>query len=204
MPNSLQRREVEVYARESCGPMKAKPPTLTLAGREHIALAADSDCRRNALSRSLNRQTMALLDPGIRGMSDKGRNLMAEERDARGGPEGAPEAPPGLPDAGGRAAFDYFMENVNRLLADQHLREVLRELDEGRKETLSLLASDPAAFLRYRGVQIPQDFRVSVKKTSKEEVASNGGGGGRIIICDCVEFCFLGWCSILCYCRIFE
>jgi hypothetical protein len=67
----------------------------------------------------------------------------------------------------GRAPFDYFMENVNRLLADQHFREVLRELDEGKKETLSLLASDPTAFLRYRGVQIPQDFRISVKKPSK-------------------------------------
>ena len=40
----------------------------------------------------------------------------------------------------GRAPFDYFMENVNRLIADQHFREVLRELDEGKKETLSLLA----------------------------------------------------------------
>ena len=65
----------------------------------------------------------------------------------------------------GKSAFDYFWENVNRLQADQHFREVLRELDEGRKETLGLLVSDPVAFLRYRGVQIPQDFRVSVKRT---------------------------------------
>ena len=103
----------------------------------------------------------------------------------------------------GRDTFDYFMENVNHLLADQHFREVLRELDEGRKETLSLLASDPAAFLRYRGVQIPQDFRVSVKKTSKD-AAADGGGEGHIIICDCVEVCFLRYCLILCYCKIFE
>jgi hypothetical protein len=103
----------------------------------------------------------------------------------------------------GRAVFDDFMENVNRLLADQHFREVLRELDEGRKETLSLLASDPAAFLRRRGVQIPQDFRVSVKKTSKDAVAQ-GGGGGPIFICDCVEVCFFRYCMILCYCKIFE
>jgi hypothetical protein len=96
----------------------------------------------------------------------------------------------------GRAAFDYFMENVNRLLADEHFREVLRELDEGRKESLSLLASDPAAFLRYRGVQIPQDFRISVKKTSKD-AATHGGGQGHIIICDCVEVCFLRYCMIL-------
>jgi hypothetical protein len=103
----------------------------------------------------------------------------------------------------GRAAFDYFMENVNRLLADQHFREVLRELDEGRKETLSLLASDPAAFLRYRGVQIPQDFRVSLKRTSND-AATHGGGEGYIIVCDCLEVCFLRYCTILCYCRIFE
>ena len=100
-------------------------------------------------------------------------------------------------------AFDYFMENVNRLLADQHFREVLRELDEGRKETLSLLVSDPGAFLRYRGVQIPQDLRVSVRKTSKD-AATHGGGEGYIIICDCVEVCFLRYCMILCYCTIFE
>ena len=116
----------------------------------------------------------------------------------------------------GTAPFDYFMENVNRLLADQHFREVLRELDEGNKETLSLLASDPTAFLRYRGVQIPQDFRISVKKTFKDaathepvtrakiEEIRGGGGGGHIIICDCIEVCFLRYCSILCYCTIFE
>ena len=105
----------------------------------------------------------------------------------------------------GRAAFDYFWENVSRLQADQHFREVLRELDEGRKETLSLLVSDPAAFLRYRGVQIPQDFRVSVKRTV-EDAATHGGGGGQglIIICDCVEICFLRWCTIFCYCKVFE
>jgi hypothetical protein len=103
----------------------------------------------------------------------------------------------------GRGAFDYFMENISRLLADQHFREVLRELDEGRKETLSLLASDPAAFLRYREVQIPQDFRVSLKRNSND-AATHGGGQGYIIVCDCLEVCFLRYCSIFCYCKIFE
>jgi hypothetical protein len=103
----------------------------------------------------------------------------------------------------GAAPFDYYMESVNRLIADQHFREVLRELDEGRKETLSLLASDPPAFLRYRGVQVPQDFRVSIRRTSKD-AATHGGGEGIILICDCLEVCFLRWCSIFCYCRIFE
>jgi hypothetical protein len=77
----------------------------------------------------------------------------------------------------GRNTFDYFMDNVARLQTDQHFRDVLRELDEGRKETLSLLASDPAAFLRYRGVQIPHDFRVSVTKRPHDAVAKGGGGG---------------------------
>jgi hypothetical protein len=103
----------------------------------------------------------------------------------------------------GRSAFDYYIENVNCLLADQRFREVLRELDEGRKETLSLLASDPAAFLRYRGVQIPQDFRVSLKRNS-HDAAAHGPGQGYIIICDCLEVCFLRYCSIFCYCKIFE
>lgn len=107
---------------------------------------------------------------------------------------------------GGRSPFDYFMDNISRLQADQNFREVLRELDEGRKETLSLLASDPAAFLRYRGVQIPQDFRVSVKRRPHDDAAvkGGGGGGGPIIICDCVEVCFLRYCVIFCYCKIFE
>jgi len=100
-------------------------------------------------------------------------------------------------------AFDYFLENVSRLLADKNFREVLKELDENRKETKSLLASDPAGFLRYRGVKIPADFRVSTKKTSRE-AATHGGGDGYIIVCDCIEVCFLRYCSILCYCTIFE
>ena len=104
-----------------------------------------------------------------------------------------------------RAAFDYFWENVSRLQADENFREVLRELGEGRKETLSLLASDPAAFLRHRGVQLPEDFRVSVKRT-REDAATHGnvGSQGYIIICDCIEVCFLRYCTIFCYCDIFE
>jgi hypothetical protein len=103
----------------------------------------------------------------------------------------------------GKSAFDYFWENVKRLQADQHFREVLRELDERRKETLSLLVSDPAAFLRYRGVEIPQDFRVSVKRTV-EDAATHGSGAGQglEIICDCIVICFLRYCAIYCDCVI--
>jgi hypothetical protein len=102
----------------------------------------------------------------------------------------------------GKSAFDYFMDNITRIQANQEFREVLRELDEGRNETLSLFASDPAAFLRYRGVEIPSDFRVSAKKRPHDAAAQ--GGGGHIIICDCVELCFLRYCVIYCYCKIFE
>lgn len=106
----------------------------------------------------------------------------------------------------GDTAFDYFWEHVARLQASRHFRDVLKELDEGRKETLSLLVSDPATYLRYRGVDVPQDFRVSVKRTFQDAAThgTGGGGQGHIIICDCVEVCFLRYCTIYCYCRIFE
>jgi hypothetical protein len=73
-----------------------------------------------------------------------------------------------------------------------------------------------SAFIRYLGVQIPQDFRVSIKKTFKDaathepvtraeiEEIPGGGGGGPIIICDCVVFCFLRYGVIFCYCTIIE
>lgn len=101
-----------------------------------------------------------------------------------------------------RSAFDYFWDNANRLQADQNFREVLKELDEGRQETLSLLVSDPAGFLRFRGIQIPQDFRVSMKKTVEPAVAPGGGGAGYEITCDCIVICFLRYCGIICTCRI--
>jgi hypothetical protein len=105
----------------------------------------------------------------------------------------------------GRDALDYFLDNMTRLQSDQRFRQVLRELDEGKKETLNLLGSDPGAFLRYRGIEIPQDFRVSVKTRPHDDVAKAGGGGqGPIIICDCIEVCFLRYCQIFCYCKIFE
>jgi hypothetical protein len=105
----------------------------------------------------------------------------------------------------GKDPFDYFLDTMIGLESDPRFRQVLREIDEGKKETLNLLASDPGAFLRYRGVEVPQDFRVSVKKRPHDDVAKGGGGGqGPIIICDCIEVCFLRYCRILCYCKIFE
>ena len=103
---------------------------------------------------------------------------------------------------GERSAFDYFWDNTHRLQADQNFREVMRELDEGRKETLSLLVSDPAGFLRFRGIQIPQDFRVSVKRTVEQVAPGGGGGSGHEIVCDCIVICFLRYCGIICTCRV--
>lgn len=58
----------------------------------------------------------------------------------------------------GKATFDYFMDQVDNLHSDQHFRAILRELDEGRKDTLSLLVSDPAAYLRHRGLRSRRTF----------------------------------------------
>jgi hypothetical protein len=97
-----------------------------------------------------------------------------------------------------KAAFDHFMENVNRLLSDPNFREVLTELDEEGEEAVSILAPDPAAFLRHRGVQIPEDFRLSVHETSEKAAT---GGGGRTI-CYCLRICWWRWCITICICRI--
>lgn len=94
-----------------------------------------------------------------------------------------------------RPAFDKFMENVNRLLADKNLREVLMELDTEEGEAVSLLAPDPAAFLRHRGVKIPEDFRLSV--TEQVEAAPRGQ-----TVCYCLRICWWRWCITICICKI--
>jgi hypothetical protein len=56
--------------RESCVLMKAKPPTLTLAGREHIASAADNvRLPTKRVAKEPQQADHALLDSEIRGMS---------------------------------------------------------------------------------------------------------------------------------------
>jgi len=97
-------------------------------------------------------------------------------------------------------AFEKFIEGVNRLLADQKFREVLMEIDKEEEEAISLLAPDPAAFLRYRGVQIPQDFRLSVEEHS--EAATTGTGTGKRTVCYCLEICWWRWCIRICICKI--
>jgi hypothetical protein len=99
-----------------------------------------------------------------------------------------------------RPAFEKFMENVNGLLADRNFREVLMELD-AEEESVSLLAPDPAAFLRYRGVKIPEDFILSVESHT-EAPAKSGGGGGGGTICYCLRICWWRWCITICICRI--
>jgi hypothetical protein len=98
-----------------------------------------------------------------------------------------------------KPAFEKFMEGVNGLLADRHFREVLMELDAAQGEdALSLLGPDPAAFLRYRGVQLPQDFRFSVE--SHGEAATTGVG--IHITCYCLRICWWRWCISICICRV--
>jgi hypothetical protein len=91
--------------------------------------------------------------------------------------------------------FQKFTEGVTALLGDENFREVLVELDAEGEEAASLLAPDPAAFLRQRGVEIPQDFRLSVEKSSQ------GGAGGRTV-CYCLRICWWRWCISICICRI--
>jgi hypothetical protein len=91
-------------------------------------------------------------------------------------------------------AFEKFMGGVSGLLADRNFREVLLELDREGEEAASLLAPDPAAFLRQRGVEIPQDFRLSVEKAIEGEV--------RQTVCFCLRICWWRWCVTICICRI--
>lgn len=103
-------------------------------------------------------------------------------------------------------AFEKFMEGVNGLLGDRSFREVLLELDREGEEAASLLAPDPAAFLKQRGVQIPEDFRFSVERRIDEERVGAGEGIGtgtrRRVVCYCLRVCWWRWCVEICICRI--
>ena len=95
-----------------------------------------------------------------------------------------------------RAGFEKFMEGVNRLLADDNFREVLLELEAEGEEALGLLEPDPAAFLRHRGVPIPEDFRFSVEERSQARQK-----GQRTTVCYCLRICWWRWCIEICVCR---
>jgi hypothetical protein len=89
-------------------------------------------------------------------------------------------------------AFDKFMEETNKLFADPKLREVLHELDAEGEEAFDLLAPDPAAFLRYRGVKIPPDYRITVEQ---QEVERQKGGSTTAY---CLRICWWRWCITIC------
>jgi hypothetical protein len=95
-----------------------------------------------------------------------------------------------------RPAFEKFLKGVSALLADGKFREVLLEIDAEDTEAVNLLATDPAAFLRYRGVRIPEDFRLSIEETSGESAR------GRRIVCYCLKICWWRWCIEICFCKI--
>jgi hypothetical protein len=90
------------------------------------------------------------------------------------------------------AAFEKFMGDVNKLLADERLREVLQELDKEGEEAFDLLAPDPAAFLRYRGVEIPADYRITVEQRTEEAAR------GTTTTAYCLRICWWRWCITIC------
>jgi hypothetical protein len=100
-----------------------------------------------------------------------------------------------------RSGFERFMEGVNGLLADENLREVLLELDAEGEEAVALLAPDPAAFLKHRGVRIPEDFRLSIEERSEEAAARAGGSRPPRTVCYCLRICWWRWCIEICVCR---
>jgi hypothetical protein len=89
-------------------------------------------------------------------------------------------------------ALEKFLGNVNELLGDATLREVLQELDKEGEEAFELLAPDPAAYLRYRGVKIPEDYRVTVEQHA--EAAAKGTTATAY----CLRICWWRWCITIC------
>lgn len=94
-------------------------------------------------------------------------------------------------------AFNSFLDNVNRLLADEKLREVLHELDTEGEEAFDLLETDPAAFLRFQGVAIPEDYRVSVTRQPQPE-SKAATKGGTTTTSYCLRICWWRWCITIC------
>jgi hypothetical protein len=100
-----------------------------------------------------------------------------------------------LTDHDAQKSFQNFMDGFNRLMADAKFREVLLELDSSGEKAIDLLGSDPAAFLRYQGVAIPEDFRVAVETHS--EAAARGTRTVRY----CLRICWWRWCVSICISR---
>jgi hypothetical protein len=94
-------------------------------------------------------------------------------------------------------AFNSFLDTVSRLLADETLREVLRELDAEGEEAFDLLATDPAAFLKFQGVENPDGYRVSVTRQPEPETAA-ATKGGTTTTAYCLRICWWRWCITIC------
>ena len=94
-------------------------------------------------------------------------------------------------------AFDTFLDHAGRLLGDTRLREVLHELDAEGEEAFDLLAVDPASFLRYQGVEIPADYRISVTRRPDPDTAV-ARSKGSTTTAYCLRICWWRWCITNC------
>jgi hypothetical protein len=101
-----------------------------------------------------------------------------------------------------KAAFATFTEGVNRLSTNARFQEILFEFDTRGEEAVRFAMADPAGYLKLRGVEVPEGFRVSVDR--RKRAATGGGGGSGGGYCICWVFCYLWWCWWYCYCGELE
>jgi len=95
------------------------------------------------------------------------------------------------------AALDTFLDHAGRLLTDVRLREVLHELDTEGEEAFDLLAVDPAAFLRYQGVEIPDGYRISATRQAEPD-STAAATKGTTTTAYCLRICWWRWCITIC------
>jgi hypothetical protein len=101
-----------------------------------------------------------------------------------------------------KAAFTTFLEGVNRLSSDARFQEILFEFDTRGEEAARFAMTDPAGYLKLRGVEVPDGFKVSVERREAAAPGDGNGGGGGGTTCYCLVICFLWWCWYVCYCRV--
>ncbi len=103
-----------------------------------------------------------------------------------------------MDDAQREKAFGAFLQNANRLLADERLREVLTEIDASGRDALEQLGPDATAALRFRGVDIPQDYRVELVEDVEDAAAAAKKGKGTSTTKYCLRICWWRWCVEVC------
>jgi hypothetical protein len=103
-----------------------------------------------------------------------------------------------------KAAFTTFTEGVNRLSSNPRFQEVLFEFDTRGEEAVRFAMADPAGYLKLRGVEVPEGFKVSVERRERAATGGGGGGGGGGGFCICWIICYLWWCWYYCYCGELE